>query len=163
MNLFGFKVNTIFLFSDDEMLAYSWHYEKEKAMRQMEKIIEFHNLYGEIKESEELEKWLRKRLEDVVIKGERFFLPEVNYKNRKVYEEVLKIGKGETSTYSYIAKRSGIIFPQVLITLMRNPFQILIPCHRLLTKKGTLMGFHPLGIEVKKKLLEMEGVIISDC
>ena len=41
---------------------------------------------------------------------------------------------------------------------MRNSLRVLIPCHRLLTRRGTLMGFYPLGKEVKKRLLKMEGV-----
>ena len=46
------------------------------------------------------------------------------------------------------------------MALMRNPLQVLIPCHRLLTKKGTLMGFYPLDKDVKRRLLELEGVSI---
>jgi len=160
MELFGFKVKVVFLISNNDVLAYSWHYTDRKALKHMEKIIEFHNLSGKIMESAKLEKWLKEKLEDVIIGEEKFSLPEFNYANKRVYEEILKIRKGEILTYSDIAKYSGIKFPQLLITLMRNPFQILIPCHRLLTKKGTLMGFYPLGIEVKKKLLEIEGIKI---
>ena len=160
MELFGFKVKVVFLISNNDVLAYSWHYTDRKALKHIEKIIEFHNLSGKIMESAKLEKWLKEKLEDVIIGEEKFSLPEFNYANKRVYEEILKIRKGEILTYSDIAKYSGIKFPQFLITLMRNPFQILIPCHRLLTKKGTLMGFYPLGIEVKKKLLEIEGIKI---
>jgi len=160
MELFGFKVKVVFLISNNDVLAYSWHYTDRKALKHIEKIIEFHNLSGKIMESAKLEKWLKEKLEDVIIGEEKFSLPEFNYANKRVYEEILKIRKGEILTYSDIAKYSGIKFPQLLITLMRNPFQILIPCHRLLTKKGALMGFYPLGIEVKKKLLEIEGIKI---
>lgn len=160
MELFGFKVKVVFLVSNNDVLAYSWHYTDRKALKHMEKMIEFHNLSGKIMESANLEKWLKEKLEDVIIGEEKFSLPEFNYANKRVYEEILKIRKGEILTYSDIAKYSGIKFPQLLITLMRNPFQILIPCHRLLTKKGTLMGFYPLGIEVKKKLLEIGGIKI---
>ncbi|MGQ4833914.1 MAG: MGMT family protein [Candidatus Asgardarchaeia archaeon] len=44
---------------------------------------------------------------------------------------------------------------------MRNPFQIQIPCHRLLTNKGSLFGFYPPGKEVKRKLLEIEGAVLK--
>jgi len=74
----------------------------------------------------------------------------LNYKNKKVYEVLTKIPKGKTMTYSELANKLGVKYTEVLITLMRNPFQVLIPCHRLLTKKKTLMGFYPLGKEVKK-------------
>jgi len=158
MNIFGFKVYVIFLISKDKLLAYSWHYTKEKAMKHMEKIIEFHKLEGRIVKSEKYEKWLEKKLKEVVIEGKGFELPAFNYRNRKVYEELIKIPKGSTITYSELSKLSKVKYPEVLTTLMRNPFQILIPCHRLLTKKKTLMGFYPLGKEVKKKLLEIEEI-----
>ena len=77
---------------------------------------------------------------------------------KTLYEGLIKIPKGKTMTYSELATRSGVKYTEVLITLMRNPFQVLIPCHRLLTQKGTLMGFYPLGKEVKKRLLEIEGI-----
>jgi len=47
--------------------------------------------------------------------------------------------------------------PGIIIKKVRNPFQVLIPSHRLLTKSNSLKGFYPLGIEVKRKLLEIEG------
>jgi len=157
-NLFGFNVEVVFMVSDYQILAYAWHYTKEKAREHMEKIMEFHSLKGKVVESEDLENWLREKLKEVVISGKIFKLPQFNYKNRRVYEELIKIPKGKTITYSELAKLSRVKYQEVLITLMRNPFQILIPCHRLLTKKGSLMGFYPLGIDVKKKLLEIEGI-----
>ena len=33
-----------------------------------------------------------------------------------------------------------------------------IPCHILVINKRTLMGFYPLGVEVKKAILKMEVV-----
>lgn len=93
--------------------------------------------------------------------GKKFKLPKFEYKNKEIYEALLDIPKGKTIKYSEVARTSGFKFSDVLITLMRNPFQILIPCHRLITNKGSLMGFYPLGIELKKKLLEMEGVKIE--
>ena len=158
MDLFGFKVDVIFLISEEKLLAYSWHYTRENAIKHMEKIMEFHRIKGKIIDSDKYEKWLKNNIKKVVVEGKRFELPEFNYRNKKVYEELIKVPRGKTITYSELSKLSGVKYQEVLITLMRNPFQVLIPCHRLLTKKKTLMGFYPLGKEAKKKLLEIEGI-----
>ena len=39
----------------------------------------------------------------------------------------------------------------------RNPIPIIIPCHRVIREDGALGGFS-LGIEIKKRLLLLEGV-----
>ena len=120
--------------------------------------MEFHGLRGEVKRSIKLEGWLKKKVDEVVLNGLRFDMPNFNYRNKIVYENVIRILKGKTATYAQIAKMSKVKYVELLATLMRNPFQILIPCHRLLTNKGSLFGFYPLGKHVKRKLLEIEGV-----
>jgi len=160
MNLFGTNVKVVFLVKDKRILAYAWHYSKEKALKHLYKICEYHDLRGNILESKKLENWLKDELEKVVIKGKRFSLPEFEYKNKKLYEKLIEIPKGKTATYSEIAKLSRIKYAEMLIALMRNPFLVLTPCHRLVTKKNTLMGFYPLGLEVKRRVLEIEGVKI---
>jgi methylated-DNA-[protein]-cysteine S-methyltransferase len=42
-----------------------------------------------------------------------------------------------------------------------NPFPIIIPCHRAIRSDGSLGGYQG-GLEMKKKLLEMEGIIVTD-
>ena len=110
MNLFGFNVKVIFLLYGGKILAYSWHFTREKAIKHMHKIMDFHSLGGEIKSSGKLENWLEKKLNLVVVKGERFKLPNVSYRNRRVYEEILKIPRGETETYPDVARKSGVGF-----------------------------------------------------
>jgi len=156
VNLFGIDVKVIFLLRNDDILAYAWHYSNDKAMTHMERIKEFHGIEGEVKVDGDLERWLEERVREVVIDGKRFSLPDFGYRYREAYEEIARIPKGETRTYSEIARRAGIKYKDLLVALMRNPFQILIPCHRLVTKKGTLMGFYPLGKDVKRRLLEIE-------
>ncbi len=157
-DFFGIKVYVKYLIKNEKVIAYAWHKEEKKALDHLKKIKEYHGLDGKIIESKEFDRWLLSELEKVVIKGEKFILPNLRYRNREVYEVLIKIPKGKTMTYSELAIQSGVKYAEVLITLMRNPFQVLIPCHRLLTKKGTLMGFYPLGKEVKKRLLEIEGI-----
>ncbi len=92
------------------------------------------------------------------MKGAKSTLPDFEHQNRFVYENIIEIPRGKIATYAQIAKISSVKYTEMLKALMRNPFQILIPCHRLLTNKGSLFGFYPLGKEVKRKLLEIEGV-----
>lgn len=152
----GIEVYVWYLVQSSGVIAYSWHKNKDNSLNHLKKIMGYHKLEGEIHYSK-YNDWLVKSLKDVVIEEKEFKLPEINYKNRRVYEEVIKIPHGRTSTYSEVAKKSGVKFNEMLIALLRNPLQVLIPCHRLLTKKGTLMGFYPLGKEIKIRLLELEG------
>ena len=74
------------------------------------------------------------------------------------------IPRGYVSTYGKIAKYLG--YPQssraVGRALATNPFPLVIPCHRAVKSSGELGGYQG-GIEMKKKLLEMEGIrYISD-
>ena len=158
VEIFGFQVEVVFILQQEQVLAYGWGYTEEKAARQLERIRAYHQIDGKVTTSPELEEWLSREILRVVLEGRRFSLPSFPYKNREVYQRICEIPKGKTETYSKIAKETGVKFPQLLVALMRNPLQILIPCHRLLTQKGTLMGFYPLGKGVKKRLLEMEGI-----
>lgn len=40
-----------------------------------------------------------------------------------------------------------------------NPIPIIIPCHRVIGANGTLTGYAG-GLEVKRKLLALEGITI---
>jgi methylated-DNA-[protein]-cysteine S-methyltransferase len=70
-----------------------------------------------------------------------------------------KIPRGWISTYGRIASKLGI--PKggraAGNALARNPFPIIIPCHRAIQSNGDLGGFQG-GIKMKKILLENEGV-----
>ncbi len=76
---------------------------------------------------------------------------------RKVLEETRKIPWGKTVSYGELAKRVGNprAFRAVGQALGRNLLPIIIPCHRVIGKKGDLVGFG-LGLSWKKKLLELE-------
>ncbi len=156
--ILGREVFVKFLLHNNDVIAYAWHYTEEKALNHLRKIMDYHLLDGTIQFSRSLEKWLAERLSEVLIGGERFCLPEIEYRNKRVYIELIKVPHGKTITYGELSRRAGIRYHEMLVALMRNPLQVLIPCHRLLTRKETLMGFYPLGKEVKKRLLEMEGV-----
>ncbi|WP_424992866.1 methylated-DNA--[protein]-cysteine S-methyltransferase [Oceaniradius stylonematis] len=83
---------------------------------------------------------------------------------RRVYEATRAIPAGQTRTYGSIAKQLGDrqLSRQVGRTLGRNPFPIIVPCHRVLGTGGKLTGFSAAGgIVTKLKMLEIEGAQIG--
>jgi methylated-DNA-[protein]-cysteine S-methyltransferase len=69
------------------------------------------------------------------------------------------IPRGRVSSYGALALRVGSprAARAVGTALARNPFPIIIPCHRTVRSDGCLGGFAG-GWEMKRTLLEMEGV-----
>jgi methylated-DNA-[protein]-cysteine S-methyltransferase len=79
---------------------------------------------------------------------------------RAVYAATREIGPGQTTTYGQIAREVGEpgSAREVGTALGRNPFPIIVPCHRVLAADGSLRGFSaPGGIETKRRMLELEG------
>lgn len=74
-----------------------------------------------------------------------------------VWQQLSKIPYGETVTYSSIAQK--INNPKAVRAvghaIGQNPLTIVIPCHRVIGKNGTLTGFRG-GLEMKKVLLALE-------
>lgn len=77
---------------------------------------------------------------------------------KKVWKELTKIPYGETISYGELALRMGDknLMRAVAAANGSNPIPIIIPCHRVIGKDGSLTGYEG-GLEVKKKLLELEG------
>ncbi len=75
----------------------------------------------------------------------------------KVWKQIRSIPYGQTSTYSGIAKSLGT--PQAARAVARacatNPVAIVIPCHRVIGKDGSLRGYG-WGVKRKKTLLSLE-------
>lgn len=68
------------------------------------------------------------------------------------------IPRGYVSTYGRIARRLGVPGAARAVgnALARNPFPLAIPCRRALRSDGAMGGFQG-GLEMKRRLLEMEG------
>ncbi len=77
---------------------------------------------------------------------------------RRVWEALRRIPRGETRTYSEIAQEIGqpSATRAVANACAKNPTPIVVPCHRVVRTDGGLGGY-ALGIERKKKLLKQEG------
>jgi len=89
-------------------------------------------------------------------------VPELH---RRVYEVARAIPPGETLSYGEIAARLGErgLARAVGRALGRNPFPIVVPCHRVLAASGKLGGFSARGgVTTKLKLLTIEGAQRSD-
>jgi len=80
--------------------------------------------------------------------------------DRRVYAIARTIAPGATMTYGEIAARLGDprLARDVGQALGRNPFTIVVPCHRVLAAGGRLGGFSARGGQAtKKRLLLIEG------
>jgi methylated-DNA-[protein]-cysteine S-methyltransferase len=78
----------------------------------------------------------------------------------KVYAIARAIPPGETLTYGEVAARLGdrLLAREVGAALGRNPWPIVVPCHRVTAAGGKLGGFSARGGALTKlKLLAIEG------
>jgi len=80
--------------------------------------------------------------------------------HRRVYEAARAIPPGSTLSYGEIAERLGSPGGARAVgqALRRNPFAIIVPCHRVLASGGKLGGFTASGgLATKLRLLSLEG------
>jgi len=77
---------------------------------------------------------------------------------KRVWKELLKIPYGKTISYNELAIRLGDKKSVRAAGAANgaNPLPIVIPCHRVIGSDGNLVGYGG-GLEVKNKLLELEG------
>ncbi|MBN1587670.1 MAG: MGMT family protein [Candidatus Omnitrophica bacterium] len=77
---------------------------------------------------------------------------------RKVYRAILKIPKGQTRSYGWVAEQAGRPGAARAVgnALHRNQLSPLIPCHRVVKSDGSLGGFAK-GLAAKRRLLKAEG------
>jgi methylated-DNA-[protein]-cysteine S-methyltransferase len=77
---------------------------------------------------------------------------------KKIWREIARIPYGETVTYSDLAERAGA--PRAVraagMSTGQNPVSIIIPCHRVIGKSGSLVGFGG-GLKRKRYLLDLEN------
>lgn len=102
------------------------------------------------KQFTEYEKGARKAFDlPLHIKGTEF--------QKKVWNALLEIPYGETRSYQEIAIQIGN--PKAVRAVggacNRNPIGIIVPCHRVVGKNGSLTGYAG-GLDYKKLLLEKE-------
>jgi methylated-DNA-[protein]-cysteine S-methyltransferase len=84
--------------------------------------------------------------------------------HRQVYEAARAVAPGTTLTYGEIATRIGAPGAARAVgqALGKNPFPIVVPCHRVLAAGGKMGGFTATGgVNTKARMLALEGVVAT--
>ena len=81
----------------------------------------------------------------------------------KIYRKLLEVPSGHVTTYSELAKSINLKNGQRVVgqIMKKNPFPVIIPCHRVVKSDGTVGGY-AYGTEIKKNMLSNEGLKIND-
>lgn len=79
---------------------------------------------------------------------------------KKVLRVVSKIPLGEVRSYKWVAQKAGKpkAFRAVANALAKNPYPLLIPCHRVV-KSSHDSGGYSLGRRFKRQLIKLEKKI----
>lgn len=82
---------------------------------------------------------------------------------KRVLRTLYQVPRGKVISYGQLAER--ISAPRaaraVGTAVARNPFPIILPCHRVV-KSGGRLGQYGGGVELKKAYLEIEGIRLND-
>ncbi len=110
------------------------------------------------------QRWLKEILHRVEGEAPSLELPldvQATAFQRRVWQELQKIPRGATRTYTQVARALGK--PRSVRAVARacatNPVSIVVPCHRVIRTDGTLAGYR-WGLQRKEKLLEREARVI---
>jgi len=82
---------------------------------------------------------------------------------QKIYKKLLEVPKGQITTYGELAKAVGLKNGQRAIgkIMNKNPYPVIIPCHRVVMSTGKIGGY-AYGENVKTKMLTDEGIKIQN-
>jgi O-6-methylguanine DNA methyltransferase len=82
---------------------------------------------------------------------------------KQVWTQLLKLSYGKTISYSQLALRTPYqkAIRAVASAVGKNPIGIIVPCHRVIAKDGSLGGY-AWGVKMKAKLLDMEVSGMAD-
>lgn len=92
---------------------------------------------------------------DVALRGTPF--------QRRLWQALREIPYGEVVTYGELAAKIFVTggARAVAGACAKNPLPIIIPCHRVVASGGAIGGYSAgTGVEVKRRLLDLEGVVI---
>lgn len=119
--------------------------------------------YGDIKQDTDFCQEAIKELEEYFQGKRRCFSiplsPEGTEFNKKVWNALLSIPHGKLSTYGEIAACIGSpkSYRAVGTANRNNPIPIFIPCHRVVSKTGNLLGYFGKSLGIKEYLLKLEN------
>ena len=136
----------------------------KKKTEEIKKILEEHYTEELIRDEKGLEKFTKKirdyLLGKIINFKEKMDVSGVTPFEMKVWDTVYGIPRGEVRSYNWVAKQVGNPKEVRAVgqALKHNRLPIVIPCHRVINKSGDLGGFSA-GVEMKRKLLKIEGRI----
>lgn len=105
----------------------------------------------------------KKQMSNYFLKPTTFSLPlkpKGTPFQQKIFDKLLEIPYGKTLSYSDIAAmiESPKSSRAVGQAVNKNPLMIIIPCHRVIGKNGSLVGYNG-GLHIKEALLKIEGIL----
>jgi AraC family transcriptional regulator of adaptative response/methylated-DNA-[protein]-cysteine methyltransferase len=110
--------------------------------------------------TDSFQRWVREIVQRIEGKQPRLELPldlQATAFQRRVWQELQRIPRGRTRTYSQVARSLGQ--PKAVRAVARacatNPVSIVVPCHRVIREDGTLAGYR-WGLSRKEQLLAQE-------
>jgi AraC family transcriptional regulator, regulatory protein of adaptative response / methylated-DNA-[protein]-cysteine methyltransferase len=115
--------------------------------------------------ADSFQRWVREIVQRIEGKRPRLELPldlQATAFQRRVWQELQRIPRGRTRTYSQVARSLGQ--PKAVRAVARacamNPVSIVVPCHRVIREDGTLAGYR-WGLSRKEQLLAQERAAIE--
>jgi len=83
--------------------------------------------------------------------------------DKKIYKKLLEVPKGKITTYGELAKAAGMKNGQRAVgkIMNKNPYPLIIPCHRVVKSDGHIGGY-AYGEDIKSYMLTQEGIIIKN-
>src|ERR1700675_735321 len=110
--------------------------------------------------TDSFQRWVREIVQRIKGKQPRLELPldlQATAFQRRVWQELQRIPRGKTRTYSQVARSLGK--PKAVRAVARacatNPVSIVVPCHRVIREDGSLAGYR-WGLSRKERLLTKE-------
>jgi methylated-DNA-[protein]-cysteine S-methyltransferase len=81
----------------------------------------------------------------------------------KIYRKLLEVPSGYVTTYGELAKAINLKNGQRVVgqIMKKNPFPVIVPCHRVVKSDGTVGGY-AYGTERKTHMLSKEGLEINN-
>lgn len=155
------SIGRIYIVSDGEAITGLWiHGQRKEEESFINSMVQ-----KEIPILQKAEKWL-----DLYFAGKN---PPIEFPiklegsvfQKCVWDELEKIEYAKTTTYGEIAKKVAKRLGKEKMSAQAvggavgsNPVSIMVPCHRVIGKNGSLTGYAG-GIDLKVFLLELEGVL----
>lgn len=125
--------------------------------------LRFCNEYQKTKENE-FQKEIERQLCEYFQSKRKTFDLKINPKGtifqKTIWQKLKEIPYGKTASYQEIAKaiNKPLAHRATASACAKNPILIIIPCHRVISKNGSLNNYSG-GKDLKERLLNLEGAL----